>query len=109
MKNLIGLLSLAFLINLTMTGCYTIIWDPTAEVSYSGDYDDESEFYGSTYYGNYGGFYESPWWISYPVFIGSGNVSGTTTKDRTNGRNDETNSFRNDGGRGNNERNSGLG
>jgi len=105
MKNIIGLLALIFLVNLTMTGCYTIIWDPTEEASYSNNYDSTNEFYGEIYYGNYGEFYESPpWWFTNPVFIGSGGESGTTTKDRTNGRKDETIIIRNDGGRGNNER-----
>jgi len=109
MKNIIGLLALIFLVNLTMTGCYTIIWDPTEEASYSNNYGSTDEFYGEVYYGNYGEFYESPpWWFTNPVFISSGSGSGTTTKDRTNGRKDETTIIRNDRDRGINERDPGF-
>lgn len=108
MKNLKRFLVLFFMINLTLTGCYTIVWDPTEEISYTPGNNDESGFYENVHYGNFSDFYDTPWWISSPVFIGTYNGSGTKTKDRTNNRNDETNSFRNDGGRGNNERNPGF-
>lgn len=108
MKILIRLLVLIFLINLTLTGCYTIVWDPTEETSYTYDYNDESSFYGNAGNINIYEFYGAPWWISYPFFTNNGNGSVTTTKDRTNKRNDETTSFRNDSGRGNNERNPGF-
>ncbi|GIK21979.1 MAG: hypothetical protein HND40_04120 [Ignavibacteriota bacterium] len=109
MKNLKRFLVLFFMINLTLTGCYTIVWDPTEEISYTPGNNDESGFYENVHYGNFSDFYDTPWWISSPVFIGTYDGSGTKTKDRTNNnRNDETNSFRNDGGRGNNERNPGF-
>jgi hypothetical protein len=108
MKNLLKFLSLIVLVNFSFTGCYTIIWDPTEDVAPSGNYDEESEFYEPGYFGGYGGFYESPWWVSNPVFIiNTGGSDSPKTKDRTNGRDNGTGEFRNDGGRGNNDRNPG--
>lgn len=108
MKNLLKFLSLIVLINFSFTGCYTIIWDPTEDVAPSGNYDEESEFYEPGYFGGYGGFYESPWWVLNPVFIiSTGGSESPKTKDRTNGIDNGTGEFRNDGGRGNNDRNPG--
>lgn len=108
MKNLFKYLALVVLGNLFLTGCYTIVWDPTDDIAHTENFDEESEFYEPGYFGGYGGFYESPWWVSSPVFIITSSGSDSpTTKDRTNGRNDGNESFRNDGGRGNNDRNSG--
>lgn len=105
MKNLLKFLWLIVLVNLSLTGCYTIIWDPTEDVAPSGDYDEESEFYEPGYFGGYGGFYESPWWVSNPVFIiNTGSSDLPKTKERTNERDNGTGNFRNDGGRGNNDR-----
>ena len=65
-----------------------------------------ADFYESDYYGGYGDYYESPWWITVPVFVTyPGDTDNSQTKDRNNGRTSDTENIRNSGGRGNTDRN----
>ena len=91
---------LGFLLN----GCYTIVWDPREEYPSEETYTESSGFYESDYYGGYVDYYESPWWITTPIYVVyPGGDDNPTTKDRNNGRSSDTESIRNSNGRGNND------
>jgi hypothetical protein len=110
MKNTIKLFALVFGMSFYFTGCYTIVWDPREEFpDTENSYDEGSSFYETEYYGNYVDYYESPWWISVPVYITyPGETDNSTTKNRNNGRSSDTENIRNSNGRGNTDRNSGT-
>jgi hypothetical protein len=65
MKYLFGVI---FFISISFSGCYTVLWTPDkdmpteAEYYSSGGYADG--YYSDPYYGEYGYYYERPWWIS---------------------------------------------
>lgn len=114
MKNTIKLFALVFVMSFYFTGCYTIIWNPNEEFpDAENSYESSSDFYDYDYYGGYVNYYESPWWVSAPVYITlpDGTTEKLVTKDRTNGnniRNSGTENMRNSNGRGNTDRNSGT-
>lgn len=117
MKNLIKILTLVIGISFLFTGCYTIVWDPSQEMPTQEAYSDNVDFYGSEYYGGYGSYYETPWWVGVPVYIvpPDNTTNKNQTKDRTNngssnngGRTSDTENMRNSGERGNTDRNSGI-
>lgn len=57
---------LLFLVSLSFTGCYTVLWTTDqefpSESSYYGSYDG---YYSDPYYGEYNYYYEYPWWLSF--------------------------------------------
>ena len=114
MKNTIKLSALVIVMSFYFTGCYTIIWNPNEEFpDTENSYESSSDFYDYDYYGGYVNYYESPWWVSAPVYITlpDGTTEKLVTKDRTNGnntRNSGTENIRNSNGRGNTDRNSGT-
>jgi len=110
MKKTINIITLIFGLSFFFTGCYTIVWDPREEFPDSENSSTEgSGFYESDYYGGYVDYYESPWWISAPVYITyPGETDNSKTKDRNNGRSSDTENIRNSNGRGNTDRNSGV-
>ncbi len=103
MKTLIK--NLAFLIGFSFlfSGCYTIVWDPSQEFPQEVSSSEGNEFYGTDYFGGYGGFYETPWWAEVPVYIISPNGPSdkNQTKERKGVRTSDTQNIRNEGGRGN--------
>lgn len=113
MKSLINFAFIFFIISVSFTGCYTIVWNPSEEFPDGQSYSQNSEFYDSEYYGSYGSFYETPWWIITPVYITPDNNSldKSQIKYRTNNgvtnevRSTNTENMRNSGGRGNTDRN----
>ncbi len=115
MKSLIISAVLIFGVSFLFTGCYTIVWDPTQEFPDEQNLSENTDFYDTEYYGSYGSFYETPWWITAPVYVVPVNNSldKNQTKYRTNtgssndGRSADTQNIRNSGGeRGNTDRNS---
>jgi hypothetical protein len=107
MKKTINIIALIVGLSFFFTGCYTIVWDPREEYPDTESYTESSGFYETDYYGGYGSYYETPWWIGSPVFVtypGGGPDNGQT-KERNNGRNIDTENIRNSGGRGNTDRN----
>jgi hypothetical protein len=99
MKTFIKSLVLVFGISLFLTGCYTIVWDPSEEFPNEENYSGSSEFYDTDYYGNYGDYYEIPWWIGISPYISSPDI---ITKDRNNNtRTTDAENIRNSFGRGN--------
>lgn len=107
MKNLIILFLFVIVMSPFFNGCYTIVWDPREEyTSTENSYEVSDDFYTEDYYGGYVEYYESPWWISIPVYVTY--PSGTTdnqTKARNNTRDSDTENMRNSNGRGNTDRN----
>lgn len=113
MKTLIINLTIILGLSFFVSGCYTIVWDPTEEFPDEESYSGSDEFYGSDYYGGYGGYYESPWWITVPVPVyiitPEGVVEKKTTKERNNGRSTDSQEIRNSSGeRGFNDRDNGI-
>jgi hypothetical protein len=109
MKKTIKIISLIIGISFFFTGCYTIVWDPREEYPNEDNYTESDGFYESDYYGGYGDYYESPWWITTPVFVVyPGGEDSPTTKDRNNGRGSDTETIRNSNGRGNTDRESNI-
>lgn len=114
MKNTIKLFALVFVMSFYFTGCYTVVWNPNEEFpDTENSSESSSDFYDYDYYGGYVDYYQSPWWVSAPVYITlpDGTTEKRITKDRTNGnntRNSDTESIRNSSGRGNTDRNSGT-
>ena len=114
MKNTIKLFPLVFVMSFYFTGCYTVVWNPSEEFpDTENSYESSSDFYDYDYYGGYVNYYESPWWVSAPVYITlpDGTTEKQITKDRTNGndtRSADTENMRNSNGRGNTDRNSGT-
>jgi hypothetical protein len=102
MKSLIKILPLVFGLSFLSTGCYTVVWDPSQEFPNDQSYSDSTDFYDTDYYGGYYGFYETPWWITFPPYIANPNYDqgNAITRDRSNTRSGEVESTRNNGGRG---------
>ena len=96
--------------SLFYTGCYTIVWDPREEFpNTENSYETGDDFYTDNYYGGYVEYYESPWWVSIPVYVTyPGGTTDSQTKERNNGRDSETETIRNSNGRGNTDRNPGI-
>ena len=109
MKIFIKIFALLIGINFFLTGCYTIVWSPSQELPTEESYYDENDFYETEYYGNYGTYYETPWWVDAPIYLispGSSTESYKTRDGSSSNRSSETTeSFRNDGNRGNTDRN----
>jgi len=108
MKTIIYKFVLLFGLTFSLSGCYTIIWEPDKEFpdEQSYNYNEDGEFYDYEAYGGYVDYYESPWWVTHVVYITTTNENGdeVVTKVRNNGRNSDTENMRNSGGRGNNDR-----
>lgn len=88
-------LNAAFIIvlTITLTGCYTVIWDPSENRFPTKDNSNYDEgYYASPYYGDYSGFYDYPWWfyITQPMTGVNDNQNldpnGTVTRDSGSGR-----------------------
>ncbi len=103
MKTIIKNLAFFIGFSLLFSGCYTIVWDPSQEFPQEVSSSDGNEFYGTDYYGGYGGFYETPWWAEVPVYIiaPNGPSDKNQTKERKGVRTSDTQNIRNEGGRGN--------
>ncbi len=110
MKNLIKLFLFVIVMSSFFSGCYTVVWDPREEYPNTEiSYEVSDDFYTDDYYGSYVGYYESPWWVSIPVYVTYPGVStDSQTKERNNGRDSETEIIRNSNGRGNTDRNPGI-
>lgn len=72
-----------------LSGCYTVLWMPDEQFPSE---ITSNEYYDETYYGDYYGFYDYPWWLTFAppsVPIGSDyirNESGTTSSVRNEGQ-----------------------
>ena len=69
MKKTLNLIALIVGMSFFFTGCYTIVWDPREEFPDTENYNESTEFYETDYFGGYGSYYETPWWINMPVFV----------------------------------------
>jgi hypothetical protein len=110
MKSIIKLLPLLVGISFLFSGCYTMVWNPSQEFPSSENDSDSSEFYGTDYYGGYGGFYETPWWIGVPIYDNypASATDQNRTKERETNRSSDTQNIRNTGGRGETTRDPGF-
>ncbi len=63
MKKTINIIALIVSLSFFFTGCYTIVWDPRDEYPDTENYTESTEFYETDYFGGYGSYYETPWWI----------------------------------------------
>lgn len=85
------ILSALFLIN----GCYTVIWMPDEQFPSEVT---TNEYYDQTYYGDYYGFYDYPWWMrlappSTPIgsdYIRNENGTTSSLRNEGEGRNTDT-------------------
>lgn len=110
MKPLLKLFVLFFGVSFLFTGCYTIVWDPSQELPSEETYSDDNGFYETEYYGGYGSYYETPWWVGAPTYIMSPGtlIDKNTTKERNSDRTSGTENIRNVDGRGNTDRDAGI-
>lgn len=100
MKTKIKILAAIFALQFLFTGCYTIVWDPDEQFPTSENLSGDSGFYEEDYYGSYGGYYETPWWITFPVYVVYPNNEKPVTP-----RSSDTQTLRNSsGGRGTQDR-----
>ena len=106
MKKTLNLIALIVGMSFFFTGCYTIVWDPREEFPDTENYNESTEFYETDYFGGYGSYYETPWWINMPVFVTyPGESDKSLTKERSSERSSSTENIRNSSGRGNTDRN----
>jgi hypothetical protein len=84
MKNII---ILAASLILTLQGCYTVVLTPEDNYVTNGEYYG---YYPIEYYGDYGNYYDLPWWYTSPVI-----TVGSTQQIN---RNENTQSLRNSSG-----------
>uniref|UniRef100_A0A832CYJ7 Lipoprotein n=1 Tax=Ignavibacterium album TaxID=591197 RepID=A0A832CYJ7_9BACT len=81
------LIILAAFSTLALQGCYTVILTPEDKYVRSGEYYG---YYPIEYYGDYGNYYDLPWWHSTPVV--------TVCSTQPIKRNEDTQSLRNNSG-----------
>lgn len=95
--NLVRIL-FSFLITISLTGCYTVLWTPNDNFPTDNNSDNQDDgFYPETYYGDYAPYYTTPWWYTITPPNNPGYVRDTSRSE---------NFIRNDnGGRGSEPRN----
>lgn len=93
MKTKVKILAAIFALQFLFTGCYTIVWDPDEQFPTSENLSGNTGFYEEDYYGSYGGYYETPWWITLPVYVVYPNSENPVTP-----RSSDTQTLRNSGG-----------
>lgn len=83
------------LLTFSLTGCYTVIWDPSQpQLPRSSNNEETGGYYSDPYYGGYAYYYDSAWWFDISL-----NASGEATVSRDG--NTDISKIRNlDGGRG---------
>ena len=81
------LILIAAFLTLTLQGCYTVVLTPEDNYVSNGEYYG---YYPIEYYGDYGNYYDLPWWYISPVVT----VSSTQPVKR----NENTQSIRNNSG-----------
>lgn len=81
------LILIAVFLTLTLQGCYTVVLTPEDNYVSNGEYYG---YYPIEYYGDYGNYYDLPWWYISPVVT----VSSTQQVKR----NENTQSLRNNSG-----------
>jgi len=81
------LIILAASLTLTLHGCYTVVLTPEDNYVGNGEYYG---YYPIEYYGDYGNYYDLPWWYTTPVV-----TVGSTQPIK---RNEDTQSLRNSSG-----------
>ena len=78
--NMAAILMLTF----TLTGCYTVIWDPShpqlPNRDNTANTDEYSGYYADSYYGGYAYFYDSPWWYDITLPMAPSDISSGTTR-----------------------------
>lgn len=83
---------LIFVLFITLSvlpGCYTVLWTPEDEFPSSEKYRqenyDENNYYADSYYGEYGYYYQYPWWLSIapPAYSAPGRDNGDDNNDRS--------------------------
>jgi hypothetical protein len=88
----------SFLITISLTGCYTVLWTPNDNFPTDSNSDNQDDgFYPETYYGDYAPYYTTPWWYEITPPNNPGYVRDTS-RSETFIRNDN-------GGRGSEPRN----
>lgn len=87
MKNNIYKLILILIPLISFGGCYTILWSPEEQLP--SENNNSQIYYSEPYYGDYGYYYDYPWWINeYPVYV-------TPAPSKSNERTPEESTFRN--------------
>ncbi len=92
--------SLYFLMMLSLTGCYTVVWTPDAQLpSRESDSSGDGGYYNDYYYGDYYNYYDAPWWynVNPPAYNNQPAYNRDTSRSMESLRNDN-------GGRGNTDR-----
>ncbi len=66
MKNIILNLLILTAVGLFLSGCYTVVWSPEDNFPTQSDYEQGyyDGYYGSPFYGDYGYYYNYPWWLN---------------------------------------------
>ncbi len=83
------LLPFIFLLTFGLTGCYTVMWSPEAQMPESQD--TQGSYYDNPYYGEYHYYYDSPWWYStmpHSYYNDQSAYNRDTSRGMTNLRND---------------------
>ncbi len=62
MKKYIFKLFLIVTVVFSLTGCYTIMWSPDEQLPSSEN--NNQIYYSEPYYGDYGYYYDYPWWLT---------------------------------------------
>ncbi len=66
MKRIILNIIILAAVGLFLSGCYTVVWSPQDNFPTQSDYEQgyNDGYYNSPYYGNYGYYYNYPWWLN---------------------------------------------
>ncbi len=94
MKKYLLNIAAIFLLTFSITGCYTVIWDPSQpQLPDNQNSDINTGFYSDPYFGGYAYYYDSPWWfdLSLPTTNGNdvnrdGNINISSLRNIGNGR-----------------------
>ena len=66
MKRIILNIIILAAVGLFLSGCYTVVWSPEDNFPTQSDYEQgyNDGYYNSPYYGDYGYYYNYPWWLN---------------------------------------------
>ncbi|NLH61617.1 MAG: hypothetical protein GX452_09460 [Ignavibacteriales bacterium] len=89
------LFTAALFATLFLSGCYTVVWNPSLEYPTEESYNYEDNYYDPEYYGDMSDYYYRPWWFSVvPPTISGGGLS----PDKNIGGGERNSSIRNESG-----------
>ncbi len=66
MKRIILNIIILMSLGIFLTGCYTVVWSPEDNFPTESDYyqSNYDSYYNNPYYGEYGYYYNYPWWLT---------------------------------------------